>query len=70
MFYNEELWIIGIIFAVIVGIGIAIAQSDSKHQKDFMDQCVQDHKQYECDAMWRAGEDHTTVMPIPVFIGK
>lgn len=22
---------------------------------EFMDECMQDHKKYECDAMWRAG---------------
>ena len=59
--------------AVIVGVivlAIVAIVDDGKHHDKFMAQCMQDHKQYECDALWRAGEDHTTVMPMPVIIGR
>lgn len=33
-------------------------------RRAFMAECLQDHKQYECTAMWRAGESQV----VPVFI--
>jgi hypothetical protein len=31
-----------------------------------MTQCIQDHKEYECTAMWRAGDkDPPTIIFIP-----
>ena len=32
----------------------------------FMGQCMQDHKEYECTAMWRAGDNgQSTVVVVP-----
>ena len=28
------------------------AQQDAKHHQAFMESCLEDHKEYECDALW------------------
>ena len=45
---------------------IAALVANDQNYKEFMGACKQDHKEYECNAMWRAGEDHTTIMPIVI----
>lgn len=47
---------------------VGAVQSDSRAQAAFMAQCLQDHKEYECVAMWRAGESHTQVVPMPIIV--
>ena len=59
-----------VLLAAFIGLLVFAVSEDSKHNETFMKQCMEDHKQYECDALWRAGEDHTTVMPMPVYIGR
>ena len=61
----------GFIVVVLVVFGFFAfksCQSDDAENKKFMAGCLTEHKEYECTAMWRAGESHTTVMPIPVII--
>jgi hypothetical protein len=48
-----------------------------KHQNAvyarFMAGCLQDHKEYECMAMWRASDSRPPAVipvPIPIYIGK
>jgi hypothetical protein len=68
-FYWEE--IVGIIVGVILALGlialvlVAVA-SDAKARARFMEQCIEDRPEYECTAMWRAGE--ATVVPVPIVI--
>lgn len=49
------LWFIAGAVALLLLIGYA----EYHEQSRFMDACLQDHKEYECTAMWRAGESHT-----------
>jgi len=53
----------GIVAAVWYAASVGAARYDR-----FMAQCMEDHKEYQCTAMWRAG-DHpppdVVVMPIP-----
>lgn len=58
------------ICVVFIALVVVAVSEESKHQDAFMKQCMEDHKQYECDALWRAGEDHTQVVPMPVIIGR
>lgn len=48
----------GIVVAVITGFVILLMEglkiADARHDR-FMSQCMQDRKEYECTAMWRAG---------------
>ena len=40
-------------------------------EKAFMAECVADgRKNYECVAMWRAGENHSQVMPVFIPMGS
>lgn len=59
-------WIILALFAGIVWLAIYVAQAESVQRKAFMLECIKDRKEYECVAMWHAGESHTQV--VPVFI--
>lgn len=61
--------LLGVIGFTIWGI-FQLAMADIKQKEQFMISCKQDHKEYECTAMWRAGENRTTVMPVPVYVGR
>ena len=64
------LWgIVGILLVIMIGLVIADGVNASHHRKTFMAECLQDHKQYECDALWgqtRSSPSHTT--PVPIII--
>lgn len=47
---------------------VAAVRADNAALEEFMRQCQQDHKEYECIAMWRAGDSHTQVVPVVVPI--
>jgi hypothetical protein len=50
---------------VAISVLIALVAISNKRDRDaFMVACQKDRKEYECVAMWRAGDSHTTVMPI------
>ena len=56
------------LLALLVGVPIMLA-SERKAKESFMAECLDDgKKQYECTAMWRAGESNTAAMPMPVII--
>ncbi len=43
---------LGILIGIIVLFILWFAVSLSQHRQAFMDECLQDRKQYECTAMW------------------
>jgi hypothetical protein len=50
----------------------AIDQQKAAHAR-FMQQCMEDHKEYECTALWRAGNrsnQDVIVLPIPIPFSK
>lgn len=49
-------------------LGIWVVRDGQSQEDAFMKECQQDHKPYECTAMWRAGESRTLVMPMPVVV--
>lgn len=56
--------IAGIVFAVVIGVRENIDQANR-----FIADCVADgHKQYECQAMWRAGDSHMVPAVIPMVV--
>lgn len=59
-------WVFGAFCALIVGLLIVGAVNSVNEKAAFMAECVQDHKQYECDAIWRSGEPD--YIPVPIFI--
>lgn len=54
------------ILAGVALFGLLMSDRNVKY-KTFMAQCAQDHKEYECVAMWRAG-DNLGFIPIPIVI--
>lgn len=65
-FFDHFGWFSGALWvACVIGMGAAI-NHDIKEQERFMVECLKDHKEYECTAMWRAGE--SKVMPVPIII--
>ena len=67
--YDNLGWVFAITLAVVIGFLVFAIKSDMDAEDRFMRQCMQDKKEYECTAMWRAGDSHTTVVPMPVVVG-
>lgn len=44
--------VLGIAMAAVLIVG---AEQNRRHKENWFDQCQQDHKQYECEAIWRGG---------------
>lgn len=74
-----ELWpvygIVLVILALLIFMVYVMKESHKETEKQkaaFMAECLEYQKQYECVAMWRSGEsnDNTTVVPMPVYIGR
>lgn len=53
--------------ALLVASVLAIWSEYDAYQK-FMAQCRQDHKEYECTAMWRDGSSRSVLVPMPIVI--
>ena len=62
-----EIFILSAIVTIVVGMLWGTVATQRQHEverKAFMFECTKDHKEYECTAMWRAGEPKTVVVPI------
>ena len=46
--------VIAMLIIILVWLVVAAISSDRKAKADFMAECMEDRKQYECTAMWRA----------------
>lgn len=72
IFWHDEAWGFGSVLGLgLLGMTLGITHSvmlDNKQRSDFFLECLQYRKQYECTAMWRAGENKTSVVPMPVII--
>jgi hypothetical protein len=63
------LWIIMLLmFAAFVATVLFADKMYAEAKQHFMAQCMQDHKEYECTALWRQGDPSTLVVPIPIII--
>lgn len=64
--FNHFGWVItALVVAILTGI-LHLGKIDAAKRERFIAQCTQDHKEYECVAMWRAGESHTQVVPVVI----
>lgn len=52
----------GLMFALLV---LAVI-GESANRADFMAECLQDRKQYECTAMWKSSQPQTTFIPVMI----
>lgn len=50
---------------VAVAVWYSVAVSWAQHDR-FMAGCLEDHKEYECMAMWRAGDRASDVVVVPM----
>lgn len=57
-----------ILVAVLVGLAWLAVSHENAREDRFMTQCVHDHKEYECTAMWRAGDRSIDIVPVPIII--
>ena len=56
----------GLFFAALIGFGVYAFKTGENAHRRFMTQCMEDHKEYECTAMWRAGSSEApTIMLVP-----
>lgn len=63
--------ILFLLFAMCVCLVIAIPlaiNEENANRDAFMAECEKDRKHYECEAMWRAGNSHSAVVPMPMII--
>lgn len=59
------LFVLGLCWVLILAI-----DSMGKREDAFMVACKQDHKEYECTAMWRAGNAPSQVVPVFIPMGR
>jgi hypothetical protein len=58
--------VIGAVVLGCVWLTVHVHNVSSARHARFMSQCMQDHKEYECTAMWRAGDrEPPTLIFIP-----
>lgn len=64
---SDELPLISAFLAIVflVTALVFMFRSDAAKEQRIMDQCMQDHKEYECVAMLKSNEE---VVPVPVVI--
>jgi hypothetical protein len=62
--YDNFGWLLLAGCAALGGLLAFALTEDNAHAERFMAECTRDHKNYECDAMWRAGEPKTVVAPV------
>lgn len=53
-----------------VGLFAAAFYFEGAKEARFMAECLKERKQYECTAIWRAGNSDVTVVPIVVPGGR
>ena len=51
---------------LIVGLFIWGVKSSINEKTTFMEECMEDLKQYECTALWRQGNKGTTAVPVVI----
>jgi hypothetical protein len=55
-----------LLFVLVFLAAVSDAQREKEQRDKFMVECMRDHKEYECVAMWRRGEDRIVPMPIVI----
>lgn len=62
---ESELYLVMTVAVAALVLGI-IGNASARNR--FMAECLKDRKEYECTAMWRAGDSH--VIAVPVVISR
>lgn len=58
------IFVVAIVLLLVLAVAGGVEKEKTRER--FMEQCVKDRKEYECIAMWRAGEPQ--VVPVPIII--
>lgn len=61
-------WVILAMVALTCWAGYEIVQQDTAAREEFMQECMKDHKKYECTAMWGNSHPQTTVVPVHTYV--
>lgn len=64
------LWVMSAIIIFLICLCFFAVFAMGANQKQFMKECQQDHKHYECEALYRAGDSNTVYMPIIIPSGR
>ena len=63
--------VVFVVGTLAVAMIIGITKQSGEQREAFMAECVQYHKQFECTAMWRAGNTQpSTAMPVIIHSGR
>ena len=62
---NSGKVIVALIALLVVAMFMA-AKTNAEARKAFMAECTQHRENYECIAMWRAGEKNNTYIPVVI----
>ena len=57
---------VGALLCIVFAVLIIVAKQEEKQRDRFMQECTQDRKRYECEAMWRDGESKTVAVPVVI----
>jgi hypothetical protein len=67
-----NLWewlILGLVFFAIAAMVFLAAENDKSIKAEFMQQCLSDHKQYECDVLWGQANNNSVSPGTALAIG-
>lgn len=66
--FNNFGWVLVAAIVVMGALFMAAEKSKSEAKQKFMDECLKERKQYECTAMWRAGQSQSGSTYVPIII--
>lgn len=64
-----KFWIaLGALISLCALAALLCGNAEARKEKQFMEECRRERKQYECTAMWRSGEHTGGAVYVPVII--
>jgi hypothetical protein len=58
---------LSLFFALVISVCVYAVRTNLDARHRFMSQCMEDHKEYECTALWRAGSSEPpTIVYVPI----
>jgi hypothetical protein len=68
--YDNLGWVVFIMIVVLTGAGMKVLKHIDDVRIAWMKECVKDHKEYECIAIWRNGGSEIIPFPIIIPMGR
>lgn len=60
---NFILVLIGTIIALFIWFLCALVTFSTEARKEFMDECLKDHKKYECESLYTGNQSNLIIIP-------